>query len=124
MTGRAQLHQALAAALPGWLIVSDSRAIDGLRAAGNIVLWSARVARPEKLGLDVLQNELTLWVLTGLDDPTKTEDNLDHLLTQVFEALEPLAAFSWSEAERGVLAEKFDGWRIPITSLTTITTEE
>lgn len=121
MTGRSLLAGELAAALPGWLIVSDARQIDTVPNPGACVLWTARRSRPAKLGLDWLLDELTLWVLTPATKPARIEDDLDELLQQVMEALEPLQAFAWTDAERGVLADKFDGWRLTVTCTYQIT---
>ena len=59
MSGRKLLEAALKAALPTtWQIVADARALDGIRKPGAAVLWTARRARPPKLGLDAVQDEL------------------------------------------------------------------
>jgi len=121
MTGRPMLAAALAAGLPDWLIVSDARQLDTARKAGTCVLWTQRRTRPAKLGLDVLTDELTLWVLTATTDPAKIEDDLDDKLNQVLTVLEPHQAFAWTEADRGTLADKFEGWRLTITCLYRIT---
>lgn len=122
MNGRKQLHQALTAALPGWQIVSDARQLDSVRRPGACVLWTEKLSRPAKLGLDWAQDEITLWVLTASDKPADIEDDLDDLLLSVLEVLEPLESFGWTEAERGVLAEQFHGWRVPLICLYKITT--
>lgn len=122
MSARTELAAALAAALPDWLIISDARALDTVPRS-TAVLWTSRINRPAKLGLDLLTTELTLWVLTPTSDPTRLEDALDVGLVDVMAALEPLQAFAWTEAERGTLADRFDGWRLSITCLNTITEE-
>ena len=121
MTGRQQLHQLLTEALPEWVIVSDARKLDTVRKPGAVVLWTERLTRPAKLGLDYIEATLHLWVLTATDKPELLEDDLDSLLLDVLTAIEPHDAFGWVEAERGVLDEKFQGWRIPVTCLTKIT---
>jgi len=123
MSGRSELATALKAALPTWQIVSDARELDTVRKPGACVIWTSRRTRPRKLGTDILQDEVSLWVLSAAD-AAHLEDDLDQLVEQVMAALEPLEAFSWETAERGQLAEKFDGWKFPITCLNTITTEE
>ena len=117
MSGRSILAVQLAQALPDWQIVSDARQIDTVQRPGACILWTEKVTRPAKLGLDYMQDEITLWVLTPVDRPQDIENSLDDLLLAVFEALETLEQFAWTEAERGVLAEKFHGWRVPITCM-------
>lgn len=123
MSGRKLLEAALKAALPTWQIVADARALDGIRKPGAVVLWTARRARPPKLGLDAVQDEVTLWILTATDKPADLEDDLDDLFLAVAAALEPLDWCAWTDAERGVLADRFEGWRLTITCLYTITEE-
>lgn len=116
MTGRKLLALELKAALPAaWVIVSDARQLTTVQAPGACVLWTQKRSRPAKLGLDWLLDEITLWVLTSADKPARIEDDLDELLETVLEALEPLPAFVWTEAERGVLADQFNGWRLTVT---------
>ncbi len=123
MNARTLLHDALHDALAGWQIVADARAIDTVRRPGAAVLWTEKVTRPAKLGLDYAETTMVLWVLTAVDNPAVIEDDLDDLLLAVFEALEPLEWCGWTEAERGVLNEKFNGWRVSVTCLNKITEE-
>ena len=123
MSGRKLLKAALTAALPGWQIVADARALDGIRKPGAVVLWTARRTRPAKLQLDVVTDEVTVWILTATDKPADVEDDLDELFTAVADALEPLDWCAWTEAERGTLADRYEGWRLTITCLYTITEE-
>lgn len=122
MSGRKMLHSALSATLPGWQVVSDARALDAIRRPGAAVMWTAKRAKAPALGLDWFTDEVTLWILTPTDRPADLEDSLDSLLLTVMEALEPLDAFHWETAERGVLAEKFEGYRLTITCAFRITT--
>jgi hypothetical protein len=115
VSGRTILAQALRAGLPGWQIVADARALDPIRRPGAAVLWTASRRKAPALGLDWFADELTLWVLTATDKPEQLEDDLDGLLLQLLEVLEPLTAFAWEQADRGVLADKFEGWRLTVT---------
>lgn len=116
-SGRQMLATALATALPSWMILSDARQLDRLELPGACVLWTQRRTRPEKLSLDLLQDEVTLWVITATDSPALIEDTLDDMLDDVLQALAPLQPFHWSDAERGVLADTFQGWRLTVTCL-------
>lgn len=123
MNARTLLRDALAAALPSWQIVADARAIDTVRKPGAAVLWTDKITRPPKLGLDYAETTMVLWVLTAADRPEAIEDDLDSLLLAAFEVIEPLDWVGWAEADRGVLADKFNGWRITLTCLNKITEE-
>lgn len=117
MSGRQQLAEALAAALPGWQILSHTRGLDTVRQPGACVLWTEKRTRAPALGLGWFADEITLWVLTAADKPALIEDDLDDLLMQVMQALEPLDQFHWAEASRDVLADTFDGYQLTITCI-------
>jgi hypothetical protein len=123
MNARAMLRDALADVLPDWQIVADARVLDSVRDPGAVVLWTEKLARPPKLGLDYVETTMALWVLTPSENPTRIEDDLDLLLLYVLAALELLEWCAWTEAERGVLADKFNGWRLTVSCLNKITEE-
>jgi len=114
MSGRTVLADALRAGLRNWQVVADARALDVVRKPGACVLWTSRITRDVR-NSGVLTEELVLWVLTATDKPTEVHDDLDELLAAVDDVMEPLDAFIWTEAERGVLADKFDGYRLSVT---------
>lgn len=120
-TGRTVLARALRHGLgPDMQIVSDARAVDSVKQPGACVLWTSRRIRQDLNGFEQIQDEVTLWVLTATDAPSKLEDSLDTLLLQVLWVIESQNAFTWTEAERGVLADKFDGWRLTIQCISHI----
>lgn len=123
-TGRKLLAEALKVALPGWQIIADPREIDTVRKPGAVLLYTAKRTRPAKLGLDWLTDEIELFVITATDKPELIEDDLDGLLLQVMEALEPLEGFGWTEATRETLADRFHTWKLPITCGFKITRED
>ncbi|MFT4296527.1 MAG: hypothetical protein QM582_14055 [Micropruina sp.] len=122
--GRAMLAAALSDALPAWQIVADARALDSVRKPAAAVLWTSKRTRPDKLTLDILQDEITLWVLTAADNPAIIENDLDELLEAVIQAIEPLEWCAWTEAERGTLDEKYPGWRLTVSCAYQLITEE
>ena len=120
-TGRTVLATALRRGLePDMQIVSDARAVDSVKHPGACVLWTSRRIRQSLNGFEQIQDEVTLWVLTATDAPSKIEDSLDALLLDVLRVIESQNAFTWTEAERGVLADKFDGWRLTIQCISHI----
>lgn len=117
MSGRTVLRDALTAGLTGWQVVSDPRALDSVRKPGAVVLGTNKRTRTPTLGLGWFTEELTLWVLTATTRPDQIEDDLDALLLQVLQVLEPLDSVRWDVAERLVLADTYDGYKITITTL-------
>lgn len=121
MSGRTVLRDALTAGLPGWQVVSDPRALDSVRKPGAVVLGTTRITRIP--GSPLLGAELALWVLTATTKTDQIEDDLDSLLKAVCDVLEPLDAFSWTAAERLVLADTYDGYKVTVTCGYQIETE-
>lgn len=114
MSGRKLLAGALTAALPGWTILSHARQLDVLTKP-TCVLWTDKREKAPALGLAWFRDEVTLWVLTAADLPALVEDDLDGNLYEVMQALEPLNEYAWGTAERDVLAESFDGYKLTVT---------
>lgn len=115
MSGRAMLADALSAALPAWQVLSHTGQLDAVKQPGACVLWTSNRRKAPTLGLDWFIDQTEMWVLTATTRPELIEDDLDALLLAVMEALEPLDSFSWDMAERGVLADAFDGYRLTIS---------
>lgn len=123
MSGRRLLAEALRAALPAWQIVSDPRQLDAVRKPAAAVLWTSKRTKAPALGLDWFADEVELWALTAIDKPADIEDDLDARLLDVMAALEPLDTFAWTTAERGALADTFDGYKLTVTCIVQITPE-
>ena len=123
MSGRKLLAEALAAALPAWQVLSHTGQLDTVKQPGAAVLWTQNRRKAATLGLDWFVDQVELWVLTATSKPDLIEDDLDALLLDVMEALERLDSFTWDAAERGVLADTFDGYRLTITCIFQLTTE-
>lgn len=114
ITGRNILTTALKAELERWTVVSDPRQIDTVTRPGAIVLWTGKRKRSELNGFEIIADELVLWVLTATTKPDAIEDDLDSQLHAVLEVIEGLDGFTWTEAERAVLADKFEGWSLTV----------
>ncbi|MBK8445409.1 MAG: hypothetical protein IPL41_01420 [Micropruina sp.] len=113
-SGRKLLEEAFLEALPGWQVRSTAIPLDSVRKPGAIWLYTGVRKRVELNGFSTLVDEITVWVLSAAD-PSKAEDDLDKLLLEVMEVLETLPSFNWESAERGVLGEKYDGWKLTVT---------
>lgn len=112
--GRTILAAALREQLTGWQVVSDARQLDSVRNPGAAVVWTQMRKRMELNGFEMLTDEVVVWILTAATKPEDIESSLDVLLLEALEVLEGLPEFSWDQAERGVLSEKFDGWRLSV----------
>lgn len=121
-SGRKLLSAALRAAQPRWQVVDTPRALDTVRKPGCAVIWSSTRTRLEVQNLTWMKETIVLWVLTATDQPSGLEDDLDNLLMAALEVVEENPALSWSEASRGTLDEKYEGWRLEIQCLYRVTT--
>ncbi len=79
----------------------------------RVILWSATVRPGAALGLR--QVEVTAWLLTGVTGPD-VDDVLDDALAELLDVLDGAPSLAWSEAERGVFADTFPGYRITLTT--------
>lgn len=114
MSGRNLLADAIKTDHPDWLVISTPRVVDSL-VKPTCILWTGKRKRDEQLQVSILLDEIELWILTPTTKVDLIEDDLDELLMHVIETLEANQGFAWQEAERGTLAEKFDGWRMTVT---------
>lgn len=123
--GRELLTDALTApGLPAWQVVSDPRQLDGVRQPGAVVLWTGVRRRLELQSLTMLSDELNVWCLTPTNKPEAIEPGLDALLLDVLQVIEGQPELSWDTAERGVLADTYDGWRVVVTCAYVLTETE
>lgn len=122
-SGRKQLAAILAEALPDMKIVPDSRVLDSVLIKGACVVWANERKRAQLNGFSFLTETIELWVLSGVSDVTKVEDDLDDLLVKVLEVLDPLEAFKWDTATRSKL-DNFPAWKIDIQCGYTINSED
>jgi hypothetical protein len=84
------------------------------------MVWQSTIERYPQITLDRLVVTVELWVLVGSEDPSKADDALDDAVTEVIEALHPITWLNWTVAERGVLIEKFHGYRITAQAIAKI----
>ena len=115
MSARTQVRDALKAQLTGWQIVADPRQLDVVTKPGAAVLATMKMTRPATYEFNYVQNDLVLWVLTATTKPELIEDDLDDLLLAALAVLEGIEGVLWTEAERGVLSETFEGWKVTLS---------
>ena len=115
MSARTRLAADLATALPTFRIMGVNADLDAV-ARPTVMLWQSLVTRADHFGLGRLVATLDVWVLTGRENPEKADDNLDASLLAVIATLQPLTWIDWTAAERGVLLERFHGYKITATA--------
>lgn len=123
MSARTDLADELAAALPARFVVKARTATPDKVDPGKLavrVLPATYSNAPQVRGLLVT---LTVWVVTGLQDPDRVDDALDAAVDDILAALLPLSWVQFESAERGVMDDLFHGYRFTLTTYATITTE-
>lgn len=111
MNVREQVAAALSAALPGYRVLGYPMDPDAVTRP-TIMMWTSLIERLEQIDLDRLKVTVELWVLVASEDPARVDDALDDALDDVIVALHPIPWLTWSTAERGVLTDRFHGYRI------------
>lgn len=111
MNARGVLAQALATALPDVRVLGYPADVEAVTRP-TVMLWQSLIERSDLLGLDRVKVTLELWALVATEDPARADDALDEHLENVLYALQDLTWLDWTTAERGVLAERFHGYRV------------
>lgn len=119
MSARSELAATLRTALPTWQVTGYPTVPDAVTRP-TVMVWTQSMVPAEQINRDRLVVTLTLWVLTGRQDPATADDELDARLEDVLAVLHPLKWLAWTDAERGVLAETFHGYQITATAVVQI----
>lgn len=109
MSVRLEVAAALRTDLPDFLVIGYPRTPDAVTRP-TVAVWQT-VVRP--VG-DRWEVELDLWVLTGQEDPATADDVLDDALDAVIDALTKMPGLTWDQAERLVLDDKYQGYKITL----------
>lgn len=123
MSTRTQLADALAAALGDGYVVAARTATPDQIAPGAIavrVLPATVASAPQTRGLSYT---LTVWACTGQEDPDTVDDVLDAALDDLLAALLDMPWLTFDGAERGVMDDRWHGYRLTVTCYATITEE-
>ncbi len=123
MTSRTQLVDDLKAALPSkYRVVGFNSALDAVKAP-TVMVWQSKIERPEQFGLHGLLVTFDLWLLVGQENTARADEALDVALDDVIDALQGITWVDWQDAERGILFDSFQGWKVTVNAAATITTE-
>lgn len=119
MGARTELETALKAGLTGWNVRSTPLGLDAVPKP-TALIWSAKMARVDLNGFEVVKETLEMWVLTTEDNPLTAEDDLESRLMDVLGVIEPLGFVTWTEANREVLADTWQGWHLTLECVSKI----
>lgn len=112
MSARTDLVDALTGALPDAYVVSGTPMVPDRIEAGTIAVRAyATTYAPGPVAGSVAIT-LTTWVLTPAVRPGDADDDLDDALADVLGVLWGLDWLTPPTAERDVMAERWNGWRI------------
>ena len=117
MSARTEVAAHLKSTLPNsykvqaWISTPD-------RVQGTVVMVYSETIR-RGLVKGSLSHDLVVWVLSGLEDPSKAENALDAALEATLDALDELDFSSWTEANRMTYGETIPGYKILIPVATT-----
>lgn len=103
--------QSLAEHLTGFATQYGDEAIDSVRKP-TLVVWTGEITKVNQGRADA---RIELWVLVPESTSRATEGKLWEALTAVTDAIDAAPAdIDWSTCQRGVLGDRFPGYRIPI----------
>lgn len=122
-SARTVLAEALAEGLPETYTDPSGRALT-YRVTGfqrqldrvdsrTLMVWQDRLT-PQGIGTDRAAVTLTVWVLTPFDTSPAADDDLDDALLDVLNVLHGRRDFVWTDAERGVLADTWHGYKLTV----------
>ena len=116
MSARTDLADALDAATPDtWQVDPYYRVPDALEVdTTRLVVFTTTWRRGAAIGLRQL--EAVVWLIVPNVDPAVVDDVLDAQLDVLLDLLDKRSALTWTEAERGTLADAFAGYRITLTT--------
>lgn len=120
MSARKQLATALVVHLAPsvYRVIDHQDSVDQIAPTERVVIvYQARVAPTG--GIGVREVSLEVWVLVPAADPALADDQLEASLEDILAALDTVTWAHWTDAERGVYADAFHGYRITVTARTT-----
>ena len=113
MTVRALLAAALTAELPAtWRVIAWADSLDRVDPNRPVVMLYRNRVTPTNAGFKTREHEITVWLLEPRANPGAADDALDANLDRLLEAVDTIPGVRWTEAERGVWAEAFHGYKL------------
>ena len=82
----------------------------------TLLVWPVTVARTRTATRTrFVTTTLEVWILTPHQREDAADDALDPLVTDLVSILEATPLVTWETLDRGVLDDKFHGWRTTVT---------
>lgn len=92
----------------------SSRLPDQL-AGPAFLAWPVDIARSATGRRPMLVSTVETWLITHKADPVAAEAHLDEMIPELVEIYESTPLLAWSTLTRGVLENRFHGWRCDVT---------
>lgn len=108
---RRALTAALKAALPKWQVTGYPHEFDRITKP-TVMVWTDSLEPASQVGRNRIVATLSLWVLTPVVKPGLADDELEELLLDVLAVLHEQTWLDWTGAERGVLQDTINGYRL------------
>ena len=125
MGTRNQLELAIAGTLANVKIVDSPRAFADVEAHIIGILQFVRVSiKPASNSMGQAIEDFELWVIEPGTDPDEIENDLDALLDDVLATINPLPWLVWESAIRETHITNRSAYKITLTIITDINTEE
>jgi hypothetical protein len=103
-------------------VIGFNPSLDAVKSP-TVMVWQSKIERPEQFGLNGLLVTFDVWVLVGQENTANADARLDIALDDVLGALQKIGWVDWQEAERGVLFDSFQGWKVTVNAAAKIETE-
>lgn len=121
MSARTRLAEALTGALGGgYRVIAAAVDLDSVTGP-TVLTWASRFERAPRLGFSMFTVTLETWVVVPGERVEAADDALDDAFEDLLAALQPLEWVQWESAERGLLYDRFHGWKITATAVAKIT---
>lgn len=123
MSARTELSTALKSALPGFRVIGLNTQLDAVTKP-TVMVWQSLIRRPDDFGLNRLLVTLDAWVLVGQENSGTADNALDKALEKFLGALQPITWVEWTQAERGIFADAFHGYKVTLNAVAQIDTDD
>lgn len=116
MSARTDLVEALV--LPKeYRVIGYQTSLDRIEVGAVVVMVYRDSVRPATQH-QATTSEMSVWAITPRLNPGTADDDLDDALDVVIAALDAIPGVLWTDAERGVWADVYHGYKITLTLTT------
>src|SRR5699024_10760785 len=83
-----------------------------------LMLYRERITPSSAGAFGLIDHHMTLWLLTPKLSTGEADDALDKAADQLIASVDTLTWCTWSEAERGIWGEAYQGYKLTVTATT------